>query len=338
MKYNHIVLGGTFDHLHIGHTSILKKAFESSDKVTIGLTKESMSQNKILFKNIQPYETREQQLKTFIQKNYPKAAFSIIPIKDIYGTAAVEKDFDAILVTKDTYKNALLINELRRQNALPHLDIIETQLITSNDGNPITSTRIRRGEINRNGFIYKNLFSHNLKITHTLKETLRVPLGIVVNGKEEDLNVAAKKTYTYLLSNKPAVTIFVGDIINSSLKSLNFIPDIAIIDHKTQRRQVRNIKNEFKYDTKNETGTINKEFVDIFIQSLQYITNTSSKQIITIKGEEDLLALPAILLAPLYSVVAYGQYNLGIVMIEVTEEIKSKVVDLLKSFIPILEK
>jgi len=43
-----------------------------------------------------------------------------------------------------------------------------------------------------------------------------------------------------------------------------------------------------------------------------------------VTGEEDLLALPAIVLAPLGSVVLYGQYDKGVVINEVTEELKKK--------------
>ena len=51
-----------------------------------------------------------------------------------------------------------------------------------------------------------------------------------------------------------------------------------------------------------------------------------------VKGEEDLLALPAILFAPLNSVVLYGQIDLGVVMVEVTEEKKKGVEEILKKF------
>ena len=53
---------------------------------------------------------------------------------------------------------------------------------------------------------------------------------------------------------------------------------------------------------------------------------------IKVKGEEDLLALPAILLAPLHSIMLYGQMDMGIVMVEVTEEKKKEVMEILKKF------
>jgi len=44
-----------------------------------------------------------------------------------------------------------------------------------------------------------------------------------------------------------------------------------------------------------------------------------------IDGEEDLLTLPAILFAPLGSLVLYGHWQHGIIGVEITEEIKQAV-------------
>jgi len=44
--------------------------------------------------------------------------------------------------------------------------------------------------------------------------------------------------------------------------------------------------------------------------------------LVHIKGEEDLLTLPAVLFAPLDSVVCYGQPGKGMVLVKVTEEKK----------------
>jgi len=51
-----------------------------------------------------------------------------------------------------------------------------------------------------------------------------------------------------------------------------------------------------------------------------------------IKGEEDLLTLPAILLAPLGAIVIYGQKDVGAVVVEVTEEIKQKISNIINQF------
>jgi GTP-dependent dephospho-CoA kinase len=57
-----------------------------------------------------------------------------------------------------------------------------------------------------------------------------------------------------------------------------------------------------------------------------------TQQLIDVSGEEDLLAIPAILLAPLSSVVVYGQFDQGIVVAHVTEQNKKRVYDLFGKF------
>jgi uncharacterized protein (UPF0218 family) len=56
------------------------------------------------------------------------------------------------------------------------------------------------------------------------------------------------------------------------------------------------------------------------------------KQSLVIQGEEDLLTLPAILLAPLNSFVFYGQYKTGMICVTVTEEKKNEIVGIIKKF------
>lgn len=54
--------------------------------------------------------------------------------------------------------------------------------------------------------------------------------------------------------------------------------------------------------------------------------------LLLVDGEEDLLALPAIVHAPIGGVVYYGQPQQGLVEVMVTEEKKREVLALLKQF------
>src|SRR5207253_2090964 len=109
------------------------------------------------------------------------------------------------------------------------------------------------------------------------------------------------------------VVIAIGDIISASLSKIGLTADISIIDYKSRRHKlVHGLPNAYISEKASKTignppGTIQSAAVQAYIQALQEFLQTGNKQIIVIDGEEDLLALPSILLAPLQAVVLYGQ-------------------------------
>ena len=80
-----------------------------------------------------------------------KSNFVVIPLNDPYGTTIYDGDFDAIVVSEETEPTAVEINEIRVSKGMKPLDIVVVSFVLAYDGNPISSTRIRRGEITRNG-------------------------------------------------------------------------------------------------------------------------------------------------------------------------------------------
>ena len=70
---------------------------------------------------------------------------------DAFGNADKDSKLDAIVVSHETEANALKINEVRYDNGLNLLDIIIIDWVLADDGIPISSTRIRKGEIDKTG-------------------------------------------------------------------------------------------------------------------------------------------------------------------------------------------
>ena len=133
-----------------------------------------------------------------------------------------------------------------------------------------------------------------------------------------------------VVENKLLITV--GDVVSQSCNDMGRPPDIRIIDFKTKRHFLTKLSHPRGVKAKNSPGTINTEAVAAYqIAVKDYISNKKPQTLI-IDGEEDLLALPAILLAPLGSVVLYGQFDMGIVVNEVTEEKKQNVERLLLKF------
>ena len=83
----------------------------------------------------------------------------------------------------------------------------------------------------------------------------------------------------------------------------------------------------------NKPGTINLKAAEKINQSIKDYLSTKKLQTIIIDGEEDLLALPAILFAPLNSLVLYGHWQYGIIGIVVNENTKDKIINILNKFI-----
>jgi cytidyltransferase-like protein len=85
------------------------------------------------------------------------------------------------------------------------------------------------------------------------------------------------------------------------------------------------------YVVRNPPGCITMKLIDAVRKSYKRYIQEGRQQLIKIIGEDDLSGVPAILLAPLGSVVIYGQPYEGIVVVSVTEEKKSELVKLLVS-------
>jgi pantetheine-phosphate adenylyltransferase len=156
-KFRKVAVGGTFDEFHKGHRSLLLKAFEVGEKVLIGLCTDEFV--KILGKPhvTAPYETRLNELQTFLEKSNLIDTAEITPLNDPYGKTLTDKCIEALVVSEETEKIALKINQKRSEKNLPPLKIITISMVPAENYKPISTTRIREGEIDREGHLLKNL-------------------------------------------------------------------------------------------------------------------------------------------------------------------------------------
>lgn len=146
-RYSKVAVGGTFDKFHDGHKKLLSTAFELGNRIEIGVTSDAFGGLK---GEIDSCEERMNNLKLFFKD---KSNFRVVSLDDPFGTTIYEADFDAIVVSEETEPTAMKINEIRLSKGMNPLDIIVVSFVLAEDGNPISSTRIRRGEIDKNGSI-----------------------------------------------------------------------------------------------------------------------------------------------------------------------------------------
>jgi len=142
-----VVVGGTFDIFHRGHEVLLKKAF-ALGKVTIGLTSDILAR-KMKKKKVRDFKLRKKELENFIKKEF-KQKPKIVKIENKFGFT-LEKDFDYIVVSPQTYKTAILLSQERQKRNKKPIKIVKIKFVLARDGKPISATRILKGEIDRDG-------------------------------------------------------------------------------------------------------------------------------------------------------------------------------------------
>ncbi len=145
-KYRKVVVGGTFDRLHLGHKALLRKAFEVGRYVYIGLTSDEMIREKLYAEKILPYELRFKDLIKFFEVN-GYSNYRIIKISTAIGFADKMKSLEAIIVSEETYKGALIVNKAREERGLKPLEIVTIGIVKSKIGPKISSSLIRAGLI-----------------------------------------------------------------------------------------------------------------------------------------------------------------------------------------------
>lgn len=326
--YKIVTAAGTFDRLHAGHKFFLRHAFEVGEKVMIGLTSDEFVKNKVVSGAILSYEQRESDLIAFLGKANLLSRATIFKLDDIYGPALDKESLiEAILVTDATIDNARLINEKRQSLNLAPLILIRVELIESGLGTPLSSTSLR-------------LFDNNLSLPEDLRPILAKPLGILLEGKEEDLGKAVDLAKKLITKDKPNLIITVGDVVTHSFNEGKILPDLAIVDFRVKReetikslRELGFTKEEPDYIVKSPAGTIASSLSKIIEKTIeQFNKNNNQPFVIKVLGEEDLAVLPAIILSPTNTAIFYGQPDEGIVYIKVDEEAKTRTLELLAKF------
>jgi GTP-dependent dephospho-CoA kinase len=149
---------------------------------------------------------------------------------------------------------------------------------------------------------------------------LKQPFGTLVADKD----VTRQKISLALQSAKKVISV--GDATTERLVSFGITPDVAVIDGK-ERRSKRDYPNYKARELRciNPSGVISKDAAATLQDALKLQPPTR----VLVDGEEDLLALPIFTMAPIGSVVLYGQPLEGLVIVEITSAKQKQAKDLM---------
>jgi pantetheine-phosphate adenylyltransferase len=318
-RFRFACTGGTFDRIHDGHEALLRKAFASANKVLIGLTSDAMvKRTKGFFEIVKPYPKRKKELESFLKKNgFAKKAL-IVKLDSVCGPVVSKTNkCDCVVTSRKTLEGAREINRQRRKNKLKPLPIILVKTVETQDDKPISSTRVRKGQIDRKGTVFEKAFWKNLLINTASAKILKKPAGKLVS---------TQKVLSELKRMKPFKIIAVGDFTAMLFEKIKLKPAVVVVDGKIKRKKVSFRPKGFfdrSYKVANKSGTITAKAAKLMEKAVE--RQNHGYTLIKVKGEEDLLALPAMVFAPLESVVCYGQPGKGMVLVKITEEKKKRI-------------
>ncbi len=146
-----ITVAGTFDVMHKGHWFLLEEAFQVADRVVIGITTDRFATSMKKPHIIDPYQVRLSDVKKFLKKKGFLKRAEFFPLDDPFGPSTDNGGIEGILVSEETEPRAEEINQIRVNLGKKPLLIFVMKMIMADDGKPITSTRVRRQEVDRYG-------------------------------------------------------------------------------------------------------------------------------------------------------------------------------------------
>ncbi len=146
-----VSVGGTFDVMHKGHWFLLEEAFQVGDRVIIGITTDEFAGRLKKEHKVDCYEKRFGDVVSFLKERGLLERADIVPLEDPYGPTINGSDIEAIVVSEETEPTAEEINRIRVGKGKRPLLMFVINMVLAEDGKPISSTRIRRQEVDRYG-------------------------------------------------------------------------------------------------------------------------------------------------------------------------------------------
>lgn len=164
----------------------------------------------------------------------------------------------------------------------------------------------------------------DLELPEDMREELARPIGRLVSAW------SLRKH----LRGSPRV-IAVGDVVTITLLQMDFEPDVAVFDYKTQRSE--------DYAARERIAKMSGRLVRVgnppgritpgLWRAVKEAVRAKERIKIEVQGEEDLAALPAIALSPEGAHVIYGLPKRGLMVVEVGPETRALAIAAIKRMV-----
>ena len=227
---------------------------------------------------------------------------------------------------------------MRIEGGISPLEVIEVAHQLARDGVPISSSRIREGSIDRDGNLWIRAadLDRTVHMPSTLDSELKKPMGTLFPGPEDTPEVAILAAVESIPAFSPCL-IAVGDVTVNSLLEIGWVPDVGIVDGLTKRTAWDGELDKSSFvgnlSCQNPPGQLTPELLECADLALEFaFSEEGGPVLLEVDGEEDLSPIFIHLLAPLGSVVLYGQPSAGVVMRITDEDTKARSRTMLDAF------
>jgi hypothetical protein len=158
----------------------------------------------------------------------------------------------------------------------------------------------------------------HLSLPESAREAMRVPLGPVV----QDAGLGE-------LLRGARVLVTVGDMVTATLLDAGYDVSLAVFDYKTKRTEERDFHKKLqkmrgrRLRAPNPPAMITRDLWEA-LQNAFLMIGAGARVGIEVEGEEDLAAIPAIIMAPEGARVLYGMPGKGMVVVTVNDKARKK--------------
>ena len=325
------LVGGTFDCFHAGHQALLEAAL-SCDSVEVWVTSDGIASEKD--PRIKSQSERQKDISDWAGDR----SLSTHSLEDSWGPAPTRGDVTHIVCTPETLENCDHINQMRIEGGLTPLEIVEVPHVLAEDGESISSSRIRQGSINREGVLWirESDLERVVHLPTSLDSELKEPMGTLYPGPEDTPEVAIQAAVEAIPASSPCL-IAVGDVTVNALLETGWVPDLGVVDGQTKRTpwdgEIDMTSFVGHLSCENPAGQLTPDLLESTDLALDFaFSEQGGPVLLEVEGEEDLAPIMIHLLAPLGTVVLYGQPSAGVVLRVTDESTKARCRALLDAF------